>query len=122
MKHPKKDLVNRQHIWDAMHVLWLDTDVEGFYFSYAVDICVQSKYSIDELKRIYWHEVYPTLRFNLMPWDVAGEWYPVDIESLSEEILKRHKFRKPIFFKRLRRYAFQYWDRLEKNIIIERSP
>ena len=96
-----------------MHVFWLDTDPEE-YFDRAVQLCSQSKYSITELESIYWLEVYPTMRWNL--WDTAGEWKILEMDSLSKETLRRHKFGKRIRFKNFRPYAQSQWERLATAI------
>lgn len=114
MQSPDDDLKRRQVAWDAMHVLFLDTDVDRFYFDDAAKKCADTDYSLNELEQIYWCEVYPTMRFNL--WQVAGEWTPSDIESLSDAILERHKFGKRIWFRHLRRYPFEYWKKLRSEV------
>jgi len=121
MNPPEKELEKRIVVWEAMHCLWLDTNVEGFYFDRAAKICAKTNYSIDELEKIFWAEVYPTMRYNLMPWDVAGEWLPVDSESLAEVILKRHKFGKRTWFKKQRKYAFSHWEVLSSEITTKRQ-
>ena len=81
MKRPEEDLVNRTIVWDAMHLLWLDTDVDEFHFDDVAKICAGTDYTLNELEKIYWAEVYPCMRYNLMPWDVAGEWLAQDSKS-----------------------------------------
>lgn len=114
MMPPQKDLSRRQPVWDAMHVLWLDTDADEFYFEHAAQTCAKSDYSLKELEQIYWREVYPAMWPNL--WSIAGEWQPFDTESLSELILKRHKFGRRIWFKSMRSYAMNYWAKLKAQI------
>ena len=97
-----------------MHVLWLDTDVDKFYFSDAAIKCARSEYTLNELRKIYWCEVYPIMRHNL--WDVAGEWMPIDPASLSEEIMRRYNSSRIIWLKPLRTYAYHYWEKLSSEI------
>jgi hypothetical protein len=59
------------------------------------------------------------MRLNLL--DIAGEWCSIDIESLSAEILKRHKFGKKVWFKRRRNYAWHYWTVLSSQVQVLRS-
>lgn len=119
MLPPQEDLSRRQAVWDAMHVLWLDTDVDEGYINGASRQCADTDYSLDELEQIYWCEVYPAMRGNL--WHVAGEWSPIDIESLSTAILKSHKFGRRIWFKPLRRYPMMNWTKLKSKIELLRS-
>ena len=121
MKRPEEDLVNRTIVWDAMHLLWLDTDVDEFHFDDVAKICAGTDYTLNELEKIYWAEVYPCMRYNLIPWDVAGEWLAQDSKSLSEAILQRHKFGKRTWFKRKRSYAHSYWEKLSSAIIQNRN-
>ena len=119
MLPPQKDLNRRQLVWDAMHVLWLDTDVDEFYVEHAAQTCAKSDYSLKELEQIYWREVYPAMRPNL--WSPTGEWQPFDTDSLSEIILKRHKFGRRVWFKSVRSYAITYWTKLKAQIEALRS-
>lgn len=118
MKRPEEDLENRRVIWDAMHLLWLDTDVDEFYFQDVAIACANSPYSLDELEKIYWSEVYTCMRHNL--WGIAGEWQPCESNSLAREILKRHRFGKTIWFKQQRKYAFEYWKSLSDAVALMR--
>lgn len=97
MPPPEEDLRRRQVVWDAMHVLWLDTDVDEFYFDAAARTCAKTDDSLDELEEIYWREIYPAMWSNLRA--TAGVWQPLDPESLSEIILKRHTFGRRPWFK-----------------------
>ena len=121
MNSPEEDLVNRTIVWDAMHRLRLDTAVDEFHFDDVAKICAATEYTLDELEKIYQAEVYPCMRYNLMPWDVAGEWLPQNSESLTEAILKRHKFGKRTWFKRKRNYAYSYWKKLSSAIMQNRK-
>ena len=121
MNSPEEDLVNRTIVWDAMHLLWLDTDVDELHFDDVAKICAGTEYTHGELKKIYWAEVYPCMRYNLIPWDVAGEWLPLDSKILAEAILERHKFGKRTWFKRQRSYAHSYWKKLSSAIMQNRN-
>ncbi|MEP6020701.1 MAG: hypothetical protein ABJ251_19685 [Paracoccaceae bacterium] len=119
MKRPEDDLEARKEVWDAMHVLWLDTDVEGIHLATSAQCCAKTAYTIAELEHIYWHEVYPVMRSNL--WSVAGEWQPLELDALSAEILKRHRFGRAIWFKRFRHEANENWKQLRSKIEAARS-
>lgn len=118
MLPPQEDLEKRKIVWDAMHVLWLDTDVDAFYFDYAAQNCAKSNYTLEELEQIYWREVYPVMWPNA--WSTAGEWQPFDTDSLSKIILKRHKFGHRLWFKSMRSYAMNYWTKLKSEIEVLR--
>ena len=119
MKNPEDDLEARKVVWDAMHVLWLDTDVDEIYLPTSAAQCAKTAYSIAELEQIFWHEVYPVMWPNL--WSVAGEWTPLDLDVLSAEILKRHKFGRTLWFKRFRHEANEIWKQLRSQIEAARS-
>ena len=61
MKKPEDDLEARKVVWDAMHVLWLDTDVDEIYLPTSAAQCAKTAYTIAELEQIFWHEVYPVM-------------------------------------------------------------
>lgn len=114
MQSPETDLSRRSIVWDAMHVLWLDTDVDAQYFDQTARICAGTDYTLSELEQIYWCEVYPVMRRNV--WSVAGEWAPIDREQLSEMVMKHYAPRRRIRFKSLRTYAYAYWQRLAEAV------
>ncbi|MEO1660909.1 MAG: hypothetical protein AAFR51_07975 [Pseudomonadota bacterium] len=115
MLPPEDDLEARQSAWDAMHVLFLDTDVDVFYLDDAARKCAETQYSLEELELIFWREVYPTMRSNL--WDVAGDWTPLGTESLSKAILKHHKFGRRVWFRELRSHPTEYWNKLRGKVV-----
>ena len=115
MLPPEDDLEARKSAWDAMHVLFLDTDVDGLYLDDAARKCAETRYSLEDLELIFWREVYPTMRSNL--WDVAGAWAPFNGQDLKAAILKRHRFGRRIWFRSLRSYPTEYWGKLSAKII-----
>ncbi|MCG8442534.1 MAG: hypothetical protein MI723_12065 [Caulobacterales bacterium] len=110
MRRPEEDLADRRPVWDAMHVLFLDTDVEALHLASSAIACARSKYAIGELERIFWGEVCPAMRVNI--WSVAGEWAPLDRDRLAELILARHRFGRPAPFRRWRVYPRRMWAKL----------
>ncbi|GAB5471041.1 MAG: hypothetical protein Kilf2KO_40710 [Rhodospirillales bacterium] len=104
-----------------MHVLWLDRPVEPCDLQAAARGCAVSAYSLAELEAIYWHEVYPAMRHNLMPFSTAGAWQEVDDGALTEAVLKHYRFGRRLWFKRWRRYAFDHWQALRTLIEAERG-
>lgn len=119
MLPPEDDIEARLSAWDAMHVLFLDTDVDSLHLDDAAKRCAKTQYSIEELELIFWREVYPAMRSNL--WSVAGEWTELDIQALSDTILKRHKFGRSVWFRQLRSYPTEYWNKLRAKVILLRG-
>lgn len=119
MEKPEDDIARRQVVWDAMHVLWLDTVTDGFHLETAASACAATNYAIEDLELIYWNEVYPVMRRNL--WSMAGEWSLLKLEDLIEEILKNHRFGKRIWFKSFRRSSYENWEKLEAKVTALRT-
>jgi hypothetical protein len=119
MEPPDRDLEDRKVIWDVMQNFWMDTD-PAMLLPQVVEVCAASKYSIDELELIYWNEVRPAVAFNL--WMIpAPEWAGFEIGWLTERILKKHRFGKPLPWKWLHRDAEAWWSRLRAAIIARRD-
>lgn len=55
-----------------MSVFYLDTELTDFTIEYIAKICAESTYSIEEIEKIMFTEVWPAFIGNL--WSVAGEW------------------------------------------------
>lgn len=119
MEAPERDLDARKPIWDCMQMFWMDTDPEDF-LSQAVDVCAASKYSLEELKDIFWNEVRPAVSFNMTP-SAASEWQGFDIEWLAERVLETHRFGKRLPIAWLHRYASGWWAKLEAGIAAKRG-
>ena len=119
MESPEKDLIDRKPIWGTMQMVFMDKDVDYEIDNYIVVICAKSKYSIQELKEIFFNEVHPACIFNLFS-GIAPEWAGFEIEWLSDRILKKNRFGKPISKWSL---FFQWgiWKQIEKGIIEHRK-
>jgi hypothetical protein len=115
---PDQDIDDRTPIWDYLQVFWMDTDPE-ILFPRVVDKCAASKYSLDELKQIFWNEVEPAVGFNM--WSIAGEWAGFDVEWLVQRILKKSRFGKPLPNVYLRPQARNWWKRLAGSIEAKRD-
>jgi len=118
MDAPKQDIDSRLEIWSAMEIFWLDTD-SSTQFNDTAFVCAQSKYSIDELKEIYWNETFPALKFNL--WDIAGEWAGFDKQWLKERVLQKHKYGRDLRFIKRKKYEYEWWEKLESQVMLLRS-
>lgn len=113
MKAPELDLANRVPIWDAMQMLFMDTDPED-WLQHIADVCAASAYSMEELEAILFNEVLPACRSNLfiLP---GGEWRGFAPEALQQMVLQKHRFgrRKPLL---LRHYTAEFWRELKPMI------
>lgn len=106
MLPPEQDIADRQVVWDALQMFWMDTD-PGIFLAGAARICKSSKYSLEEIEQIYWNEVMPAVEFNLQ--SIAGEWTGFHIDFVTERVLETHRFGKPIHPDP---YAAKWWEKL----------
>lgn len=118
MPPPDQDETDRRPIWDALGVLWLDTDA-NLFLPESAQRCARSKYSLDELEEIFWNEVRPALWFNMF--DIVGEWAGWDINWLAGRILKKHLYGKSIPVKILHPHSNHWWKKLAREIERVRS-
>ena len=80
MDAPEQDLKDRRPLWDEFQMFWMDIDPVIFLKS-AAQVCARSKYSLSEVEQIFWNEIRPAVRFNLL--SPVGEWAGFEIEGLS---------------------------------------
>ncbi len=113
MLPPDQDLADRRPIWDALQMFWMDTDPDLFLET-AARVCARSKYSLHEIEAIFWNEVRPAVKFNLM--SIAGEWTGFDLEWLTQRILKVHRYGEVPPSPLPDRDAQSWWDRLRDAI------
>ena len=113
MEVPELDIEDRSKIWDAMQMIYMDTDPK-YELDYIARVCVESKYTNQELRDILFFEVLPSVRFNLLMFP-APEWCGFETEWLIKRVLDKHRFgrRKPILF---RFYTSTWWKKLEDKI------
>ena len=114
MLPPEQDLRDRQDIWDAMQMFFMDTDTAIFAEGIA-RTCAASKYSLEELEDILFQEVLPACRFNLLMLP-APEWTGFTLEYLTEQVLEKHRFgkRRPFMF---RNFTQEYWGEVRGRIL-----
>ena len=97
----------------------MDTD-PGIFLPTIAERCAESKYTLDELERIFWNEVRPAVKFNM--WMLpAPEWAGFEIEWLTERILKKHRYSRKLPTKWLHPYSRSWWKRLESAILRARD-
>lgn len=113
MKPPEADIANRAEIWDAMQMLYMDTD-PALEIAYIARVCAESSYTVDELALILFNEVLPACRFNL-GYLVAPQWAGFEKKWLINRVLQTHRFnkRKPLWF---RSYTKTWWSQLKAEI------
>ena len=116
MNSPEQDLENRRPVWDALQMIFMDTDV-SYEIPRMAEVCAQSPYRLEELREILFLEVFPACRFNVNPFlaGVAPEWSGFDINWLTERILRTHRHGK----RRLlvgHRHTRQWWAQLAREI------
>jgi hypothetical protein len=81
------EIERRKPLWVAFSRLFLDTDIDDMYLEYVARLIVQSRFSIEEVREIFFTEVYPvcvTENFR-----AAGAWAALDKEFLFREIQER---------------------------------
>ena len=113
MDAPEKDIEDRTPVWDALQMLFMDTDVSLSY-DHIIDICTSSKYSADDIEAILYNEVLPAVRFNLLMLP-APEWCGFEVDWLKRRILSKHRFgrRRPFWF---RAYTNSHWEKIKPRI------
>ena len=115
MLPPHADLEARRPIWDAMQMLWMDTD-PACELERIAAICASSKYSVAELEQIYWNEVRPAVKANLHSFNPAPEWAGLEIGWLADRILSKHRFGRKLPVRWFRRDSSTWWHRLAERI------
>jgi len=119
MTSPEEDIDSRIDVWNSMQMIWMDVETNDEINSIALR-CSESKYTLNELKEIYWNEVYPAVNPNIN--QVIPEWTGFNREYLIEIILKHNTFGKPVPSLRFNPfYSARWWRRLEKVIIKNRD-
>ena len=115
---PEQDLDARLSVWEAMHWLFMDTDVR-FEYDLVATACAKSQYTLENLEAIFLKEVFPACKFNLniIP---GGEWSGFDSDWLQQRILKKHRFGKSLPWN-WRRYALECWAQIESRILVIRD-
>jgi hypothetical protein len=86
MLAPEDDLADRWPVWDALQMLYMDIPPED-EMPWIAQTVAKSKYALDELEVIFFNEVFPACRANLM--HSIPEWQGFAREELITEILKK---------------------------------
>jgi hypothetical protein len=87
------NIKDRKPIWIALSNLYLDTELQDSDYNDMVSKFIESPYSLNEIKKINKHEVFPVLKTNLI--SVAGVWEGFDeawlINKIESKLKKRTK-------------------------------
>lgn len=85
------NIKDRKPIWIALSNLYLDTELQDADYEDMVSKFIKSPYSLNEIKQINKHEVFPVLKANLV--SVAGVWEGFDEAWLINKIENKLKNR-----------------------------
>jgi hypothetical protein len=121
LRHPAEDLANRTPVWVAMTEFFLDTELTDVTVSYIAKTCAASPYSVPELQRILFTEVWPAFLPNLL--SVAGEWAGWPEEFVKSRVLERYRPRLYLSWKLnpLKRFFCHQWPAVEQRIVSTRN-
>ena len=119
MKLTPEELETRKPIWDAMQMVWMDTDIET-EIEKIVTVCAKSDFALSELEAIYWDEVSPIVKSNMLV-PVAPEWAGYDIDWLSGKIIDRLNNQKPSKRRWLSNYSERNWRKIEAAVLEARG-
>jgi hypothetical protein len=89
----------RKPLWQAFSDLWLDNELQNFEIDHIVSLMKQSGFNFDELERIFYCEVAPTVYKNTL--STTGEWAGFDSDWLFNSILENIKKQESNFVHRL---------------------
>jgi hypothetical protein len=119
--HPTEDPENRTPVWLAMSEFFLDTELTEVTISYIARICAASPYSMGELERIMFIEVYPAFVSNLL--SVAGEWAGWSEDFVRKRVLETYKPRLylPWRMNPIKRFWCKEWPDVERRIVEYRN-
>jgi hypothetical protein len=79
------EVAARMPLWCALSDLLLDTQMQRQDYEAIARAAREGGFSVEQVRDIFEHEVFPALAFNLM--DVAGEWAGFDPDFVRERIL-----------------------------------
>jgi len=121
LAHPQDDLPHRMPVWQAMTTFFLDTALQDEDFEHIASVCAASPYSLTELERIMFTEVWPAFFPNLL--SPAGEWTGWSETFVKEHILKHYRRRIYFSWRRysLKRYFCRDYVIVERRIAMRRQ-
>lgn len=123
MKEITAELKTRLPVWQAFAELFLDTEPDETCYRYIIRTCASSPYSVGELERILFNEVWPALYPNLL--SAAGNWTGWSDEFLTERITKNRNTNPliPWRFNPLKRFFLKdSWERIFSELSNTTTP
>ncbi|HEY0735826.1 MAG TPA: hypothetical protein VGD69_13020 [Herpetosiphonaceae bacterium] len=87
LRSPQDDLDQRRPVWDALSMLFLDTQLDDGDFAYIANVLARSPYTDAELAAIYHAEVEPVCRVNIGM--APGYWSGFPAGWIEARILSR---------------------------------
>lgn len=110
----ENDIPDREPIWHAMQLLFMDTHEEKELVKIA-RVCADSKYSLSELESIFYDEVFPACRINLITLPTPA-WAGVRAQLLTRRIVNKQRHgRRRLWF--LRHQVDRWWKLLATDIM-----
>jgi hypothetical protein len=112
------NIEERKPIWIALSKFYLDIELQDYDFKCIATKIKESPYTLEEVKEIDKHEIFPILHWNLL--SVAGVWDGFHEEWLLEKILERinkrnrlRNFFMGLKYARLKWMCSEYWKKIE---------
>ncbi len=82
----EQEIERRKPLWSAFSDLWLDNELQKYEIEHVAQTMKNSGYNFDELERIFFREVAPTVYKNAF--SMTGEWAGFDSEWLYRAIVE----------------------------------
>ncbi len=101
----------RMPLWDALSILWLDTEVTDADLEWIARVMADSGLTIEELWRVYSYEVAPVVYKNI--YSFVGQWMGFSSDWLRTEIVRnlRDRPRRTRFWTLCQRCTFGFAQR-----------
>jgi len=117
MKKAAEDIENRMPVWRAFSELFLDTELSDKDYIHIAKVCSNSPYSLKDLEKILFKEVWSALRLNL--YSMAGNWSGWSDDFIRDEILNKSRL-KPYIWWRInpvkRFFLFDSWAEIARKL------
>ena len=103
-------------VWHALSALFIDTEITPEIRAHIAKICAASPYSVAELERILFDEVWSALGVNLLA--VAGEHRGWDEDTVRNAVLQKYrsKWRFPWRYHPFKHVLAKDWSALKVDI------
>lgn len=112
----REDVEHRFPIWKACSDFFIDNELNECDINHIVNVCADSKYTMRELEKIMFLEVWPAFIINLF--SVAGNWTGWSDEYIKERVLAKYRFR--LYFSwrlnPIKRFYCSRWEEVELRI------